>query len=359
MLQSELKNLFEQFQTICIFGAKMVAVRFYYALKSLYPNVQIMCFLVSMKEGNPSSIDGIPVIELQEFDSKDIPVFVATPEVIHAEIVRSLEEKNIKKVICLDSKKEAALLEVFFRDCTPFTTLRSCQKGEDRISLSAYMSKFYRDKVLAKSYIFPEWIHPIQVGSDLTDVRITELCDNEGDNISRKNPNYSELTASYWIGKHGTDEYLGLYHYRRILDVMEEDLQRICWNDIDVVLPYPSIHQPDIHAHHKRWLADSDWDALLQAIHEISPDYAKALPELFSGRYFYNYNILIAKRTIFQEYCNWMFPILARVEELSVPRGDERADRYIGYIGESLTTLYFLYNRDKYKIAVAGCHMLI
>ena len=53
--------------------------------------------------------------------------------------------------------------------------------------------------------------------------------------------------------------------------------------------------------------------------------------------------MLIAKKKVFQDYCNWLFPILARTEELSEPKGWERADRYIGYLGENLMTLYFMY----------------
>ena len=48
--------------------------------------------------------------------------------------------------------------------------------------------------------------------------------------------------------------------------------------------------------------------------------------------------------------CEWLFPILERVEELSVPRGSERADRYIGYMGETLETLYFMANSNKLNI---------
>ena len=53
------------------------------------------------------------------------------------------------------------------------------------------------------------------------------------------------------------------------------------------------------------------------------------------------------------------FPILERVEELSVPIGANRADRYIGYVGETLATLYFMVNKDKLNVAHAGCRFLI
>ena len=42
--------------------------------------------------------------------------------------------------------------------------------------------------------------YPIQVGTALTDRRLEGMAyrDNEGDNISGKNPDYCELTAQYW-----------------------------------------------------------------------------------------------------------------------------------------------------------------
>ncbi|MCI8889418.1 MAG: DUF4422 domain-containing protein [Hungatella sp.] len=42
--------------------------------------------------------------------------------------------------------------------------------------------------------------------------------------------------------------------------------------------------------------------------------------------------MFIAKEGIFRDYCDWLFPILRRTEELSSPKGWERADRYIGYL---------------------------
>lgn len=273
-----------------------------------------------------------------------------------------------------------------------FPILHSYTKGLERISLQVYMAKFYKDKPLQREYEIPEWIRTIQAGAALTDIHISDIRDDTGDNISAKNVNYSELSAMYWLGKHGTcgavggtgaaggngiaggigvasgngapsgcetKDYLGLFHYRRVLDVTEEDLYRIKNHDIDVVLPYPTIHYPSIDEHHKRYLRDSDWAAMVQALEEIAPGYAQKLGEVFSQPYFYNYNMFIARKHIFKEYCDWIFPILERVEELSIPKSSERADRYIGYLGESLTTLFFMYHRKSYKIAHTGRIMLV
>lgn len=69
--------------------------------------------------------------------------------------------------------------------------------------------------------------------------------------------------------------------------------------------------------------------------------------------------MILVNRSVLNDYCEWLFPILARVEELSEPKGNERADRYIGYMGETLETLYFMYNADKLNVVHIGCKLLV
>ena len=75
--------------------------------------------------------------------------------------------------------------------------------------------------------------------------------------------------------------------------------------------------------------------------------------------YLYNYNIIIAKGNVLSDYCEWLFPILFRIEEINDPNGTKKPNRYIGYVGETLETLYFMYNKDKLIIAHAGCKFLL
>ena len=221
---------------------------------------------------------------------------------------------------------------------------------------------------------------PIQVGAELTDVRVADVLDNQGDNISKKNVNYCEITALYWMWKNVLDvdeeinedviggadcknavnldvQYYGLAQYRRMFRLSDEDILRIKDNDVDVVLPYPMPYEPDINAHHNRYLKDADWNAMLTALRELSPKYSTAFEDILKQQFMYNYNVILAKKEVLKDYCAWLFPILERTEELSVPKGSERADRYIGYMAETLETLYFMYNRDKLKIAHTGCKL--
>ena len=69
--------------------------------------------------------------------------------------------------------------------------------------------------------------------------------------------------------------------------------------------------------------------------------------------------IILAIKPVLADYCSWLFPVLERVEELSVPKGTDSADRYIGYMGEVLETLCFLYHKNDLHIVHTGCKFLV
>ena len=59
---------------------------------------------------------------------------------------------------------------------------------------------------------------PMQVGAALTDKRFSDIYhDDVGDNISRLNRSYCELTTQYWAWKNIDLDYYGFFHYRRYL----------------------------------------------------------------------------------------------------------------------------------------------
>lgn len=343
---------------IAIYGAQMVAVSVYYALKQLEPQKEVVAFLVSDPAGNPKTVDGIPVIPLSQFETENVEIVIATPENYHAEITAELEKRGFSSYICIDSKKEAALMERYYKSTGKFRTLHALKKGSERPEAAVYMSKFVGDRPLNHSWDMPDWVHPIQAGAALTEKRVAEITDDTGENISAKNGNYSELSAMYWIGRHAHAEYMGLFHYRRVLDITEEDLYRLRENSVDVILPYPTLQEPDCNAHHRRYIREADWKVTLAVLQEYAPEYAKALPEIFAEKYFYNYNMFLAREKVYKDFCDWLFPILARIEKRSEPKGNERKDRYLGYIGENLTTLYFRYHRNDLNIVHTGRLML-
>lgn len=357
---------------LAIYGAKSVALGIYYAIKEFYPEHPIQCFLVTSQKGNPGMLAGVSVKEVvafsQESDPRNIHVLIGTPEDIHEEIILQLRKCGFVHYTCMDSRKEGILMERYYTKKRSFLSIHRLdypQEGDPAV-LQVFMAKFYRDRALTKVHEIPPWICPLQVGTALTDVRVAVLSDNTGEHISKKNVNYCELTALYWIWKNvlettrkeAESTYYGLFHYRRILEIADADRKRIQANDVDVVLPFPTLHEPDIREHHARYVRESDWKAMLQALKELQPEYAEAFLEIEKQPYLYNYNLMIAKRQVLEHYCEWLFPILERTEELSVPRGWERSDRYIGYLGENLLSLYFLFHKEHLRIFHTGCRML-
>lgn len=368
---------------IIIFGAQAIALGTYKAIKKSYPERQVLCFLVSKMGINASTLGGLAVKEIDKFseslsrsEREKIEVWIATPEPVMPEIEMLLDEYGFCNHKRVTSVLFAELMEAYFTDSEEFTPLAGLpaaasehekEIGDCADNVQVFMAKFYKDKQLTGTYSIPKWVTPIQVGAALCEERVAEILDCEGENISKKNVNYSELTALYWIwknklertSKEDTVKYYGLAHYRRMLSVSEEDVERLFHHDVDAVLPYPMPYEPSIHAHHERYLKDVDWKALLQALEELQPEYAKRFPEILKQQYIYNYNIILAKKEVLRDYCRWLFPILERTEELSVPKGCDRADRYIGYMGETLTTLYFMVNRERFHIAHAGCRFFV
>lgn len=351
---------------IAIYGAKSLALGTCMAVRELYPECRVIGFIVKSLEGNPHTLAGLSVRELHTIADKNMHILIATPEDIHQPIAADLERAGFLSYTCLDSEKQAALMELYFTKIGKFRSLHSFYQGSKKACLRAYMAKFHKDNALRETYHMPNWVVPIQVGAALTDARLEDIADNQGENISSKNVNYCELTALYWMWKNellgkkqGMDGYYGLFHYRRILDIRPADVFRLAENQIDAVLPFPLFHAPSILEHHTRYMKEGDWDAMRAALGELQPEYAKAFPEIFAQPFFYNFNIVIARAQVLDDYCSWLFPILERAEELSNPKGWERADRYIGYLGENLLTLYFMYHQHDLKIAHTGCKMLL
>lgn len=361
---------------LAIFGAQGYALGTYEALKTLCPKRNISCFLVSAEEGNPERLGSLPVRLVWDYaaglsvrEKENIEIVIATPENVQSEIEEILENLGFIYYKRLDSARWAELMKMFHVCTGKFKPLSVQLPGCHMPFLRIYMAVSHKDSPLKNTCQLPAYLHPLQVGTENADRRIAVLADNVRDNISVKNGNYSELTALYWIWKNklcesrveeaGNRQYYGLVQYRRMFAFSEDDLLRLVDNEVDVILPYPMPYEPDIEAHHKRYIKDSDWNALLIALEELYPDYAEEFQNILAQKYLYNYNIILARKYVLNDYCEWLFPLLERIEQLSVPQAKDRSDRYIGYMGETLETLYFMKNADKLNIMNTECRLLI
>ena len=372
-------------ERIVIYGAQAVAFSTYKALSSL--GYEVLFFVVSEKEGNPACLENTDVISLSEFlswciENNENPiVYIATPEAVQQEIADTLSAHDYKNFVFVDSQLFGEIMRDYYSSKNIFAGTDTEKFISDHVSI--YQARSIKDKPLKKTYRLAPWVHTVggairnyagftseHTNSDKVEVKsaartasdneslstsanavldgaarhpslpITEYKDNTGKNISEKNCNYSELTVLYFAWKNSKASVIGLEHYRRFLSVTEADLMMLLDGKIDAILPYPMIYTPDISAQRKRWIKDDDWEAVRKALKELAPNYFKQLKKIDAQEYYLNYNILVARREILDEYCSFLFPVLERVEELT--GGEKREDRYIKYIGEYLFTLYFL-----------------
>ena len=355
-----------------IYGAQAIALGLHKALAVLCPHRQNCCFIVTRMGNNSAVLADLPVKELSvyaaslsEEEKQHMEVLLATPENVQPEIEESLENHGFFRYHRVNSQEYASVMELYFAKEGNFSLLRPLPMGKRKAFVRCLAALSDMDKPMRSRIDYEDWLEPVQVGAALVERTIASLRDDFGENISHKNRNYSELTALYWLWKNrlqsegGEHMYYGLMQYRRRLQISEDDFLRLEANEVDVVLPYPMIYEPDISVHPKRYLKEEDWQVLLSALQELHPAYAKAFPSVLSQPYFYNYNIILARKNVLAAYCKWLFPVLERVEELSVPKGKDRADRYIGYIGEVLETLYFMYHKAKLHIVHTGCRFFV
>ncbi|MFI3296996.1 MAG: DUF4422 domain-containing protein [bacterium] len=78
-------------------------------------------------------------------------------------------------------------------------------------------ASYHKDAYRVKNEVF----EPIQIGRDVFPVLLDDMIgDNTGDNISKRQPFYSDYVTPYWLLKNYIDtceeDYIGVCHYRRI-----------------------------------------------------------------------------------------------------------------------------------------------
>ena len=221
---------------------------------------------------------------------------------------------------------------------------------------------------------------PIHVGKDISQQELNILTDNTGDNISSKNKHFCELTATYWIWKNSKADVKGLFHYRRFFNLRNGDrkFNRITdtfCNDFgldeaninklikenDVLLPLliknsPKKNPPTVYDHYAKDHVQSDMDCLLEVIKEKYPNMAKIADKIVKEEIsFYNCNMLVARKDIFDEYASWLFDILFEVEKrihADVLTRDNYQQRVYGFLSERMMRIFIEYKKETSNIKV-------
>jgi hypothetical protein len=354
----ELSGKIRQYPQIYLYGAGVVAYGAYKAIRELF-GIQIAGFLITEKRRQPEQIGGVPVdiFGEKEIDPKNSFILIATPEEYHDAIEQSLIRMRFFQYVKLDSHTEYILMGAYLKKMCGLRRIEEylAETGQESCidDIGVYMAVSHKDRPLSKIYNEETWVKKIQAGAALTDKKVLDLTDNNGDNISGENALYGELTAAYYVWKHGNYKITGLFHYRRVLSVTEKQLHLLKTGKVDVILPLPFVCYPDASGQYGRYLLQSDIEIMKQVIKEREGEEAEKMMSILETPYLYNYNMLIARKEVFDEYCEWMFPILKEIAYRCEQEKKDRQPRYIGRIGEVLTSIFFMKNEKKWETAHA------
>lgn len=205
----------------------------------------------------------------------------------------------------------------------------------------------------------------LKVGN--SDIQISNcLKDNTNDNISEKNERYCELTGLFWIWRNIQSDYVGICHYRRYFyneektDIVSKEYIEELLNDYDIILPEPMIFKST----NKKCIPENlnvltqyqqnhfilDLLLAFNIVKEKYPDYIQAFKTAMAKKECYGFNMLIAKKTIYDDYCNWLFTILFEVEKRrKIIWEDNYQKRVFGFLSERLLNVWLERNNFRIK----------
>ena len=206
---------------------------------------------------------------------------------------------------------------------------------------------------------------PVQAGAALHEHIKGYQPDDEGDNISIKNPHFCELTCHYWAWKNLKNvDIVGLNHYRRYFDFQKKwpqfsadkrfiqvddflkqnyqfpDLEKIL-QKYDIILPVARHWRVSNTQQYGEYHISKDWEVLRQIIKERSPQYLPAFEKMMDhSNKSVGYNMFITHWKHFEAYSEWLFDILFEVERRVPPIEDPIQSRIYGYMSERLINVF-------------------
>lgn len=192
---------------------------------------------------------------------------------------------------------------------------------------------------------------PLHVGHKNAKEDFGYLGDDTGDNISDLNCYYAELSGVYWVWKNYRDaDCVGICHYRRFLTseagyvFSEAEYERIL-EDYDIVttkqLELPGSYRNGFGAHHKVGTLDETG----RIIAELYPEYYDTFVSLVHQNKTYFGNIMVAKKELYDAYCEWLFTIFFALQKrIDLTFEDDYHKRVFGFISEFLLYVWVAAN---------------
>ena len=189
------------------------------------------------------------------------------------------------------------------------------------------------------------------------------LRDDTGDNISELNNHYAELTGEYWAWKNSEVDIIGFCHYRRYLTknisfkmLNKADIEEILSNN-DIILPN-KIHlgitniedAKRSHEYNKIGPRPEEYYKLREIIEKDYPDYLTSFDEMLNDKTCYWFNMFICRRELADNYFEWLFDILKKMDEkIDYSSYADNQQRILGYLSERLLNVYIKKHNLKVK----------
>lgn len=206
---------------------------------------------------------------------------------------------------------------------------------------------------------------PVQVGKEGKE-NIGYQPDNEGDNISSKNPYFCELTGLYWAWKNLDADYIGLAHYRRHFSInkviprnenkkfeciLKQDETDKILDNTDIILPKKrNYYIENLYSHYEHTMFIEPLDETRKIIQEKYPEYLEEFEKLHKRTSAHMFNMFIMKKEILNDYCTWLFDILFELEKrIDVSQYDSFHARFFGRVSELLLDVWINKNGLNYK----------
>lgn len=208
---------------------------------------------------------------------------------------------------------------------------------------------------------------PIHVGKALSNMELNIPGDNTGDNISRRNDRYCELTGLYWAWKNlKNTDIIGLCHYRRyfdfhnqqkkgfpIIEYPSSDFENFDYsvpNNIltqlkndEIIVSKPYIGMPVILDYCVNHVSD-DIKILKEVIRTSCDErYYIAFKKVMLQNKIRFANMFVMRWERFDAYCSWLFKILFEVENrINIENYSPYQRRIFGFMSERLLNVYIL-----------------
>lgn len=173
--------------------------------------------------------------------------------------------------------------------------------------------------------------------------------------IAAMNPRINECTGLYWIWKHSDADIKGMAHYRRFYrsemdpqkPILERDeiLRLLTHYDIVLTRLFSPIFPVTIHFANslQKEIREHGMRVFEKWISERQPDYVQAFHKVMYGNSLYLCQMLIARREVFDRYCEWLFSfLLDAAEELDYDSYKDANHRVSAYMAECMLTVWLM-----------------